>query len=248
MLELTTTTLYGHPVWDADSIEGFEEFLKQRARSSHVIFRGQNSNWPLFPYISRVVRRNHILRTEQELRGAFVEESAPYLGKKPTNEWDWLAVAQHHGTATRMLDWTRDPFIALWFAVRKSPKDAEYRPEVWVFDPNPENIVSHKDQASPFTISETKVFLPEPFHPRVRVQQAAFVVFKHLPNYPRGFCELSKNKLLRHRLERIRLPPNRDRRIRTALNRRGYSSFNLFPDLDKVCQKMMSELKRWPNE
>jgi hypothetical protein len=248
MLKLATTTRYGHSVWDADSIADFEGFLDKRIRSSHVVFRGQNSSWPLLPYISRVVRPHHIIEVERELRKSFRDECVPYVGSLPRNEWDWLALAQHHGVATRMLDWTRDPFIALWFAVRTRPKGAAYLPEVWVFDPLPENIVSNKENESPFSLPSTKVFVPEPFHPRVAVQQAAFVVFKHLANYRNGFCELSKNTMLKQRLERIRFPEDCERRVRTALNRRGYSSFSLFPDLDKVCKKMVTNLKKWPNK
>ncbi len=240
--------LFGHPDWHADNLQDFEEFINKRARSSYTLFRGQDSDWPLLPYISRVIRKDKIPTKERELQQAFRQESRPYVGIRPRNKWDWLALAQHHGLSTRMLDWTRDPYVALWFAVKCPPRNAEFQPEVWVFEPKQDNIVRTKAHGSPFNVDRTKTFIPELFHPRVKIQQAAFVVFKYLPKNPRGFCVLNKNPLLRRQFERIRIPHYRAREIRDELKRRGYTRSNLFPDLETICKKLVKDLKKWPNK
>ena len=102
----------------ADLIQAFNSL------PSHFIFRGQaNADWKLESSLERVVGANWCAEEAKKyeelslvrFRSKF--HLYDHENIEPDSMLAWLAIMQHYGVPTRLLDFTESPFVALYFAL-----------------------------------------------------------------------------------------------------------------------------------
>ena len=233
-----TPRIHTHDVIDIDH---FIDLTSRMLPGDRVFYRGQREDWPLLPSIARERTRQPLLQGEKDMFMAFRNGALPSLRTRPDNDWDWLALAQHHGLPTRLLDWTRSPLAALWFATRL-PATSRHSPAiVWAFSPDRSDMVDDNQTGSrPFAGSRTKVFIPRVLEERIRAQNGAFTVHKYVLERKK-FIPLERNKRQRTKLTRFLIPAALLPSIRAELAIRGLDAHRFFPDLDGLAESIKTQ-------
>lgn len=215
------------------SLSGFTRFVEEECEADFVLFRGQPEDLPLLPRIARLRPRKELLKMEREMLAAFKREAITFIQQIPDNDWDWLSIAQHHRLPTRLLDWTRNPLAALWFAVEQPARTMDKPGVVWTFSPDGKDIIFDVTRESPFQGGRTKVFVPRHITPRIRAQVAVFTIHKYLEKLKK-FVPLEQNRQQKHLLKKLVIPTGNFAEIRRQLDRCGVNASSLFPDIDGV--------------
>ncbi|WP_243369798.1 FRG domain-containing protein [Geotalea sp. SG265] len=238
---LTRVEQVQYLIWQIESLRDYIELLEETLLSNGLaIFRGQSHDWPLVPRVATVNHSLPVLENERLMFETFCREAFPFVHPEPANEWEWLAVAQHHGLPTRLLDWSTNALGALWFTVR-SPSPAEEHGVVWLMIPDEQDVVKHPDHAaSPFAGEMTEVYLPRHVSGRVRSQEGAFTVHK-FSEKTGTFVPLEETPFRNGKLIKIQVPADRFPFVRHDLYRCGVHAGSLFPDVTGVAERIRNQ-------
>src|SRR5262245_12694240 len=119
----------------------WEKYLKIISTPPYAnwAFRGErDERVPLYSSLSRYLQGFHVARSawpEQEARiiRIFKRKAHQFLEQPPDSDDDfqWLALMQHHGAPTRLIDFTWSPYVAAFFALERTVGDGV----VWAMNP-----------------------------------------------------------------------------------------------------------------
>jgi FRG domain len=221
-------------------VDGQKKAEEKRGNKSDFIFRGQPVDEPLRPKLARKNLRGKLLNIERLILSEFERASPPFEEFKPENEWDRLALAQHHGLPTRLLDWTYSALAALWFTVKDSPiKDEQNKPRngvVWILKSQTDDFINFPTPKTPFNGKRTRIFRPKIIARRIAVQAGLFTV--HMVLSERRIIPLEHNRFFSKKLVKIIVPARAFAQLRKQLNACGINYSSMFPDLDGLCDHL----------
>ncbi|WP_129789678.1 FRG domain-containing protein [Promicromonospora panici] len=232
-----------------DSIEALMTRLSgSRASGTPRWYRGQTDfAWGLNPRLAR--NRGH-LDGEVDMLKRFQQDAGPRVRDRPRTFWEWICLAQHYGLPTRLLDWTENPLVGLYFAVQASgPINEETDGSFFELEPQELNRRAFSDAPSVVMLDEDDFldsYLPTAkpgpsmgpiaviagrSFDRIVAQVGTFTVSHRLTEDLVSVHESSC-------VTKIRIPAAAKPHIRAALNDININASTVFPDLASLADHL----------
>lgn len=200
--------------------------LAEKSAADDWIFRGEpHAGEALRPSAGRLPegpanspRLCFDINDERSALERFKSDALPYLDRTPPPEHhlEWLAIAQHHGMRTRLLDWSESLLIAAFFAVEAGGA----RGGATIY--GVKGLPALEADADPFTVGEVSVYRPSRLTARMAPQMSTFTV------HPDPSADFRADSRLQH----WRVAGRRNCwQIKLVLDACGVNYASIFPDI-----------------
>jgi len=166
----------------------------------------------------------------------FRRRSYLLINREIKSDWDLLVYAQHFGLKTRLLDWSSNPLVALWFACQNEHK-LDKDSYVYILEGDKSMMVDIDKDKSPFTNDKTKILRPVLNSERILAQSGWFTAHRY-SNKAKKFVQLESNKELKTAITRLKIPSKIKLDVLKKLAIFGNNNRTIFPDIHGLCAHM----------
>jgi hypothetical protein len=223
---------------EINSLSHLFRISENRTSGRIMYFRGQVRDWSLRPSLAR----ESVTEQERTRESECFERLAEIL--PGVTDWERATIAQHYGVPTRLLDWSENPLVGLYFALDDSDYDKEDG-VIWVFEDKTavaEKVASLRDTSGPRNLK-----YPRPYRawkdlqlriPRTKAQRGS------LTSQPDLSKEFDKQKFdpNTQSLEKFIVPQQSKKQLRKQLEVLGLTEERLFPDFLDIGNRRPTDL------
>lgn len=209
-------------------------------RREEWIFRGQSKKYSKL--VPSVGRPDLQVRDEVATYERF-KKALPHFGTSLKDDWELLALAQHHGLPTRLLDWTYNPLTALFFACEGEQEDEDgivYALKTGNGAQTKEptsNVAAYKESDNIYFPEFARRYISKDLSSRLVAQEGLFVWFLQPEK------SLHSQMSPTWELKEIPISGSEKRKLKTSLDRVGTTYARLFPDLDGIAKTLAWRMK-----
>ena len=241
------------------------------------LYRGQGrSTEPLIPGLFRFYQDKKLEEDEKEffysskekdILDNFIREGSSYLNLKKDSRLRWAEYAQHYGAPTRLLDWSGNPLVALFFACQDF---IEEDGAVWMLQKEKYSSFAKMKNCIDNNITEELIadiienkinitypllYKPYYFNERMSAQNSCFMVWGNSEKSFEKITNLEKHEMLAHEhtnetnyengfICRCIIKSGDKLNILNDLDMMGVNAKMLFPGLDGVGKYMQYRYRR----